>query len=56
MYNSIAQKFRDYKNNGCLMEAYETCKMRKHLNKCLRGEDSLLTTKLDLCQLQLEDR
>ena len=22
MYNSIAQKFRDYKNNGNLMEAY----------------------------------
>ena len=51
MYNSIAQKFRDYKNNGYLMEAYETCKMRKHLIKCLRSDECLLTTKLDLCQL-----
>lgn len=56
MYNAIAQKFRDYKNNSCLTEAYETCKMRKHMNMCLHGEESELTTKLDLCQLQLEDR
>jgi len=49
MYNSIAQKFRDYKNNGSLAEAYETCKMRKHLNKCLLGEDAEIRTKLDLC-------
>lgn len=49
MYNSIAQKFRDYKNNGALIEAYETCKMRKHMNKCLNGEEGELTTKLDLC-------
>ena len=32
MYNAIAQKFRDYKNNGRMSEAYETCKMRKHMN------------------------
>lgn len=49
MYSQIAQKFRDYKNNGCLAEAYETCKMRKHMAMCLRGEDGELNTKLDLC-------
>lgn len=49
MYNAIAQKFRDYKNNGCMAEAYETCKMRKHMNMCLKGEDGELSTKLDLC-------
>lgn len=30
-------------------EAYETCKMRKHMLMCLRGEDGELSTKLDLC-------
>ena len=39
-----------------MTEAYETCKMRKHMSMCLRGEDGEMSTKLDLCQLQLEDR
>ena len=30
--------------------------MRKHINMCLKGEDGELATKLDLCQLQLEDK
>ena len=55
-YSSIAQKFRYYKDNGRPTEAYETCKMRKHMNMCLKGEEGELDTKLDLCQLQLEDR
>ena len=49
MYNQIAQKFRDYKNNGHSTEAYETCKMRKHMAMCLRGDEGELSTKMDLC-------
>ena len=30
--------------------------MRKHMGICLKGGDGELATKLDLCQLQLEDR
>lgn len=56
MYSTIAHKFRDYKNNGALIEAFETCKMRKHMTKCLRGHDDELSTKLDLCLLQLENK
>ena len=56
MFNMIAQKFRDYKNNGHMKEAFETCKMRKHMLMCLKDADSDFTTKLDLCQIQLEER
>jgi len=48
-YTLIAQKFRDYKNNGMLAEAFQACAMRKNLNVCLKGYASGIQTKVDLC-------
>ena len=39
-----------------MAEAIETCKIRKHVNYCLKGSDGILNTKLDLCQYAIEDR
>ena len=50
----MAQKFKDFKNNGYLEDAFKACKMRKHINFCLKGPESEIQTRADLCKLQLE--
>jgi hypothetical protein len=36
-YYNIGQKFRDFKNNGKIEEAFFACKMRTHIGFCLKG-------------------
>lgn len=53
-YTILASKFKEYKDNGYINDAIESCRMRSHIRLHLLGDEADNQTQADLCQIYLD--